>query len=164
MQYFQLQLGALWDNVRNGGPPFILHRDCFVSWIQGAKGYCPLLLYAVIEIIQPHADPHRREPISKKELHSHLRVHMAAMLSASPETSRMTVEAGFGRLHGNAKTFAQDSVLDDLESFVDRSICKYLADELMRVSEQLEQVRGQQRLANECCEDVLSREDYTESR
>jgi hypothetical protein len=81
---------------------------------------------------------------------------------ASPATS-MTSEAALKRLMRYAKVFGSDPVLEQLTTFTDRVICQYLARELLEVSEQLEKVRQQLRLADECCEDVLNRPDFVQS-
>jgi hypothetical protein len=97
------------------------------------------MLQTLVEFLQQHVEfsHDRRLLVSREDLQSHLRLHIAAVLSASPATSKMTVEVAFRKLSRYAKTLGQDLVLNELETFVDRSVCQYIAEELMQVCEQL---------------------------
>jgi hypothetical protein len=75
----------------------------------------------------------------------------------------MTIETALKRLLRYAKVFGSEAVLEQLKTFADQTICQYFARELLEVSKQLEKVRQQLKLADECCDDVLSRRDFVQT-
>jgi hypothetical protein len=137
----------------------------FAIWSNGAKAYCPIMLQHMMDFLQPRVEfnENRRQPMSKNELQPHLRLHISAFLTASPVTSKMVIEAALKRLMRYAKVFGSESMLEQLAIFADPVICQYLVRELQEVSEQLDKVRQQLRLADECCDDVLNRSDFIQS-
>jgi hypothetical protein len=160
-KYFQLQPCQQW---RNWGPPFQIDNDAFHTWYAGALECCPLMLHTLVSFLQPYVkfSKHRVRPISREELQPNLHVHVTALLSASPVTSKMTIETALTRLARYAKVLCSDVTLVQVGTFVEQMVCLYLIGELLRVCEQFDKVRLELRLKDECCEDVLNRADFSQ--
>ena len=102
-------------------------------------------------------------PVPKSHIQPLLRIHAAAYLTASPTTSETTISTALQNLVKYAKVFGSEEVTTEMVAFVDPVIHKYLAVELQEVTAQLENVRKQLRLADECCEHVLGRNDFVQA-
>ena len=92
-QYFRLPTCDAYENVENGGPPLQIDREMFAIWSRGIGTRCPVMLHHLMNFLQPRVafNANRKQPISKRELQPHLRVHAGAFLMASPVTSKMTI-------------------------------------------------------------------------
>jgi hypothetical protein len=75
----------------------------------------------------------------------------------------MTISTASQKLLKYAKIFGSEEVTQEMVSFVDPVIYGYLANELQEVTVQLENVRKQLQLDDECCEHVLKRDDFVQA-
>ena len=105
----------------------------------------------------------RKQPVSKNRIQPLLRIHAVAYLTASPTTARMTISTALTKLMKYAKVFGSEKVGTEMATFVDLVIHKYLAEELREATSELENVRNHLRLADECCEQVLQSDDFTQA-
>jgi hypothetical protein len=163
-RYFQVQHCATFDDVKNGGPPFQIDGNLFANWYEETMTRCPVMLRHLMSFLQSKvAYDDRTSPIPKNPIQPYLRIHAAAFLTVSPATSRMTIATALQKLLKYAKIFGSEAVTNEMVSFVDPLIYKYLTNELQEVTVQLEDVRKQLQLADECCELVVKRNDFVQA-
>ena len=127
--------------------------------------HCPVMLRHLMSFLQPKVayDKDRTSPVPKNQIQPYLRIHAAAFLTVSPATSQMTMSTALQKLLKYAKIFGSEAVTNEIVSFVDPLIYKYLTDELQEVTVQLEDVRKQLQLVDECCELVVKRNYFVQA-
>jgi hypothetical protein len=110
--------------VENDGPPFQIDGSIFANWSREIGTRCPVMLRHLMNFLQPRVEFHenRSRPIPKSEIQLNLRVHAAAFLTASPATSKMTIETALKKLLGYAKGFGSEAVLEQLKTFVAQGV------------------------------------------
>jgi hypothetical protein len=161
-EYWILQPNLVYSNVANGVPPFQIDDSVLARWLHNTKTQCPIILRHLLNFLRQYVcfDPNRNQPVPKEIVQPLLRSHAATYLLASQTTARMTIGAALAKLMKYAKVFASEGVGKHMAKFVDPVIYKYIAEEFCEAVNDLEQVRKQLQLSDECCSQVLQENSF----